>query len=224
MQNNEPPSNVYPFTNVRFENMLKQGIEKEMGIDSMISVQMPADDNLSLAHNEGFLNDVVDQVISALSQSLENIIGEPSLSSQQVDAPLRCSYCGCTSEGVDADCVTYLGKNEGEALRLGEAFEIDEDKIITEHYIKANPILGDDIHLLEGWWCEPCANLNWAEIKIRNNRVHSIWTVIFSEELFARLNYVSSEILEVVAELTNKPVWSLGHDESLEMLRDELND
>ncbi len=222
---NEPPKNVLPFTAIRFEDMLRKGIEDEIGIESSVSIQMPADQSLSLAHEEGFLADVVDQVISVLSESLENIAPSDQVrfDAHQIHAKLRCSHCGGTSQGINADCETYLRTDsEDTIVRVGDAFEIDENKISTDHYIVANPII-DRIHLLEGWWCEDCENINWAEITIHEGRVRSIWTVIFSEELFSRINYVSSEILEVVAELVDKPVWSLGHDETLDILREELD-
>lgn len=224
MQKNDPPENVLPFTAIRFEDMLRQGIEQKIGVDSSISVQMPVDQNLSLAHEEGFLADVVDQVISVLSESLENIAITDNIRFQahQIDAKLRCSHCGETTEGIDADCDTYLRKDQDDTLvRVGDSFEINPAKCNSDHYIIANPVL-DETRLLEGWWCEECSNINWAEITIHQGRVRSIWTVIFSEELFSRVNYVSSEMLEVVAELANRPVWSIGHEETLEILREEL--
>ncbi len=226
MQKNDPPENVLPFTAIRFEDMLRHGIEQEIGADSSISIQMPADQNLSLAHEEGFLADVVDQVISVLSESLENIgvTDNVRLDAHQIDAKLRCSHCGETTEGLDADCETYLRADQADTIvRVGDAFEIDETKCNPDHYIVANPV-EDTIRLLEGWWCEECVNINWAEITIHDGHVRSIWTVIFSEALFSRVNYVSSEMLEVVAQLADRPVWSIGHEETLDILREELDD
>lgn len=137
---------------------------------------------------------------------------------------MRCLKCSYISRGDTAtNCETFLRESpDGRAIRVGDNIGVLVDTARPDYYASQN--LGNDgpLHVLEGWECPCCRSVNWAEVVIRDEVVESIWSVKLTSDVLQRAHLFSSECVEIAAELTGRPPWTLLDEDILAILAEHL--
>lgn len=212
-----PPqdSNIIPLAMFKFERMLQTQLDQKTDGAINLTLLDTAADSLDL--DDQLLENVVERVIDALDDHVQESI--PTF--DYVRAKLRCHCCRSIADEKTTDCETYIGNDSNEReLKVGSKLVIPKTDVSTDFYVKVSELeVGKPIHVVEGWWCQKCASVNWAEIVVENDTIRSIWSIKMCTELLDRIHYISSEIIEFIADRHDRPAWSLSHEEILALLR-----
>ena len=137
---------------------------------------------------------------------------------------LRCMHCSTVSRADSStNCETFLRSSPaGEAFGVGDHLGPVFESARADYYATPHERTGDDLHVLEGWECPVCAGVNWAEIVVVDDRVKSIWSVTLNQATLKRAHLISSESVEIAAELTGRPPWTLLDEDILTILFERL--
>ncbi len=245
-------TNVVPLALARLERLIEVRLAQSLhqGTEPAVNVRV-IDSDLhapNVAEDPAFYDRVVDRIVETLDHYLADVAdgaeqlsadalndeieaafldaGEPLVgrASDSFVARLRCMTCGIVTVDDAAACETFLrGGARGEVFRVGDQLAFSHDGVAADYYVRA--IRAPDqapVHIIEGWECPHCAAVNWAEIVIRDSLVSSIWSVALSRPMLERAHYLTSECVELAAQMTGRPAWSLMRDDVFEMLFDEL--
>lgn len=204
----------------RFEKML------EKRFDGLVSVSVF--DSLTGENVSQFELDesLVDKIVGTLNESMtsnETDVDVPPSDCDFFVARLRCHRCKHVSQEDDSTlCETFLRQTpDGSWLRVGSRV----GSIHTSHrqdYYTINRAHEGAIHIIEGWACPKCENVNWAEIVVEDETVRSIWSVALNQDSLNRAHLLSSECVELASQLANTPPWGLTSDEILRILHEKL--
>lgn len=200
----------------------------------------------SIQEDPQFYDAVVDKIVSTLDAYLDEVDedDEPlsaSALNEKIEtafvstdpAPphcdtfvgrLRCHKCGQVTQDASAGCETFLrDQPDGTVFSVGSHFAFDPVRIARDYYAYAmSPARDESVHIIEGWECPGCSAVNWAEICVRDEIVESVWSVALSRDTLERAHYVTSECVELAAQITGRPAWSLLGDDVFEILFDRL--
>lgn len=137
-------------------------------------------------------------------------------------ANLKCHHCGVVSRDASTHCETFLSKEpQGRDLRVGDSIgELDLSERPEYYQGKIN---SEDVgHVLEGWECPSCANVNWAEVVLDEGVIRSVWSVELNRVALERADLISSECVELAAHLCGRPPWTLLGDDIVAILCEHL--
>lgn len=139
-------------------------------------------------------------------------------------ARLRCQHCSEVSENdASTHCETFLRPNpDGSELRVGDYVGAVEKTQRPDYYTSAVENHGGDFHVLEGWECPCCQQVNWAEVTVRDGYIVSIWSVELNRDTLERVHLVSSECVEVAARLTGRAPWALLGEDILALIHKHI--
>ncbi len=178
----------------------------------------------AIGREESVLNDLPDGVLAFPGQVEESLPQELATRCDYFVARLRCQHCRAVSENdASTHCETFLRPNpDGSELRVGDWVGEVQDTQRPDYYARAVEHVDKDVHILEGWECPCCHEVNWAEITIRDGFIASIWSVELTRETLDRVHLVSSECVEVAAKLTGREPWTLLGDDILDLIYENL--
>ena len=133
-------------------------------------------------------------------------------------------HCGTVSRpDTSTQCETFLHSTpNGRHIRVGDHIGPVMTSARSDYYATSKDDDGGDLHVLEGWECACCNGVNWAEIVIADEHVKSIWSVKLNQDALGRAHLISSESVEIAAELTGRPPWTLLDEDILTILFDRL--
>lgn len=241
-------TNVVPLSLARLERLIQVRLAESLdrGGEPAITVKV-ADPHRApnIPDDPEFYDLVVDRIVATLDQYLDDVADGAELSATAMNGEieaafvgrgenlpqsdtfvgrLRCMACGIVTADHRSACETFLrGQPEGRVFGVGSRLEFDHDSVAVDYYARAiPPAPGTAVHVLEGWECPHCEEVNWAEIVIRDSLVSSVWSVALSRGALERAHYVTSECVELAARITGRPAWSLLRDDVFEVLYDEL--
>ncbi|WP_141594507.1 hypothetical protein [Myxococcus sp. AB056] len=143
---------------------------------------------------------------------------------------LKCIACGeTTSIDSPTNIQTYISdKPEGRVLSEGDAVQVDVRRIENDEYdgyfTVTPPTEQEPVRILQAWDCPACGSpLNWAEIVLGDGVIHSIVSVPFDREHFARSNLISLEVAGVAAELLRMPIKHVLGRRAVDLLKGYFN-
>ena len=242
LEGNGTGADVVPLALARLEKMIESrlgevsGEEFEPHVKVKVIEQKGADDG-ELSLEPEFYEGIVERIMESLSQAIDedaNELPEGVIPLRKApDAPptrcdffvgkLRCQCCGRVSSDASTFCETFIRSEPmGEELRVGDWIGPVLLKARPDYYAPTRATTSASTHVLEGWECPQCQQVNWAEVVIRDEHVASIWSVELNRASLERANMISSECVDVAARLTGRAPWALLDEDILQILIDSL--
>lgn len=252
MDGSGPDHNVVPFALARLEKLIQVRLAEtmELGEEPIVEVRMCETDDADeefpgISEDPRYYDAVVERIVTtldaylddvedgapltanALNEEVENAFFDTAAQRRTCDyfvGRLRCQSCSAVVHDEASGCETFLrGEPDGTRFGVGSSFEIDVDAVPGEFYAHAMaPASHEPVHVVEGWECPDCNAVNWAEVVIDQTEILSIWSVALTREVLERAHFVTSECVDLAAELTGKPAWALVGDDVYEILYDRL--
>jgi rubredoxin len=141
-------------------------------------------------------------------------------------ANLQCPVCGNVSEADDSTNVWTYIRDEPELayLGVGHPLTVRPEAMEDRGYLTVQPVHpGQKIRILQTWECPFCGkSFNWAEIVICEGVIESISAVALNREVLERVNFISTESVDVAARLTNSSIADLNIAEVVPILLEQL--
>jgi hypothetical protein len=124
---------------------------------------------------------------------------------------MRCQHCKkISANDTSTHCETFLRDvPNGSTLGLGAYVGSVDVHQRPDYYQTQHEQEGSDLHVLEGWECAHCHQVNWAEVVVRDEHVASVWSIKLSRDTLMRAHLISSECVELASKLSGKQPWEL---------------
>ncbi len=137
---------------------------------------------------------------------------------------MRCQHCKkISAHDTSTHCETFLRDvPDGSALGLGDHVGPVDVHKRPDYYQPRHEQEGSDLHVLEGWECANCSQVNWAEVVVRDEHVASVWSIQLSRETLMRAHLISSECVELASKLSGKQPWELIEADIVSVLLEYL--
>jgi len=137
---------------------------------------------------------------------------------------MRCQHCKAISANdTSTHCETFLRDvPNGSTLGLGDYVGPVDVHKRPDYYQPRHEQEGADLHVLEGWECANCSQVNWAEVVVRDEHVASVWSIKLSRDTLMRAHLISSECVELASKLSGKQPWELIEADIVSVLLEYL--
>lgn len=231
MEGSHPPEvasdNVVPLALARLEKMIETRLSDDyslgLDIEPLVRVKVldrepgePVDlmEFAALPADPEFYDEVVESVLASIGGLFDDEVPgrDPAADCDYFVGKLRCHECKTVSRSDrSSQCETFIfPEPSGTEFAVGDHVALEPNDLPRDYYAHLREWTpGTPLHVVEGWQCPCCNNINWAEVVVRDEIVETVWSVDLSSDVVDRANVVSAECIEVVAAKTGQPMWKL---------------